>query len=467
MDPIKENKDEFELFRVQNPIFAYKAYSWKREGNKLILSFTYALSASDVITTDLSFLLPEEVADDAIKAHEDIIFRIGLIESLSYWKAHCSPTVHIECGSLSPEELKWWKDTWYDGLGEFRYRNGLLDVSKDEWVNFTFDDSKNSSAISNTFSKLVGNLIAFTGGKDSTLVLGLLRDSNTGPNETFFVSNASIDREKIKEQLSVSAYPETVIERKMHPRLLELNQSGALNGHTPFSIIVAFAGLLVASLRGLKYVIVGNEASASEPTVAGTDINHQYSKSFEFEKGFQNYCAKLWPDGPAYFSLLRPISEIGIGCMLQKYEETLPYISSCNKRPADKLWCGACAKCLFAHILFSAVFDIPYATKMIGTNMFATEEHFETLRDLCGINPVKPFECVGTMEESSALLAEIYKRKGAMDEPLLAEFWGLHDDTIHKALSFEELASAFHAHAIPEKSYVEILKKVQKDTCHE
>lgn len=38
-----------------------------------------------------------------------------------------------------------------------------------------------------------------------------------------------------------------------------------------------------------KYVILSNESSANEPNVKGTKINHQYSKTVEFENDFRNY----------------------------------------------------------------------------------------------------------------------------------------------------------------------------------
>ena len=79
------------------------------------------------------------------------------------------------------------------------------------------------------------------------------------------------------------------VKRILDRKIVELNQEGYLNGHTPFSSIVAFITYLVAYLNGKKNIILSNEASANQPTVIGTKINHQYSKTYEFESDFMNY----------------------------------------------------------------------------------------------------------------------------------------------------------------------------------
>jgi hypothetical protein len=287
----------------------------------------------------MDIILPEALPHEVIARHEDYIFRIGLVEALSYWKAYCSPNFYIKCGGLTPEEILWWETLWYDGMGEFKYRNGLLSVSKAEWVKIIPHGIPGSEKKGDTeFQPLQGNLIAFTGGKDSTLALGLLNDSTEKENE-LFVINPHPNAEKVRKALEASHLPETIVIRKMNDVLIAKNREGALNGHTPFSLVIAFLGLFAASLRGKQYFLVSNEASASEATVPGTNINHQYSKSFEFEKSFQSYASMLWPTGPNYLSLLRPLSEAGIVALLKEYEGAVPHISSCNTVGKESLSC--------------------------------------------------------------------------------------------------------------------------------
>jgi hypothetical protein len=461
MEFVVKNKALFDKYRVEYPIFKYDKYEWALNGSTLTLSYTYSFSNEDIIESLIEINLPEPIKKEEIEGHEDYIFRIGLINALSYWKAYCSPKLVISCGNLNDFEISWWKNLWYEGLGEFRYRNDLINIKKDDWVEFEQTNQENSDNFKNhNFEKLDGNLIAFTGGKDSTLVLGMFKESEDKNNEIFTI-NPSPQTEKIKEILEVNLYPQTTVLRTVNKRLIEINNLGALNGHTPFSAVVSFIGIFVASLRNKKYFIVANESSANEVTVLGTDINHQYSKSIIFEKSFQKYCENLWPGGPLYVSILRPFTEIGIACMLKRYESIMPYISSCNTIKRDNLWCGKCPKCFFASLLFSSVWDISYATKIIGTNMFDNISNMEMLFELTGIAETKPFECIGTTEESRAILSKIYTTKEAMDQPLLKEFWNLHKAILPNPQRFSEIANEFHKHLLPEK-LVSIIKNSHK-----
>ncbi len=467
MELVVENKAKFEELRAKYPDFTYDSYSWALNDTVLTLSFIFTFSEGDSITVSQKLKLPYTVSEETIERHEDFIFRIGLIEALSYWKAQCSPNFHINCGTLSEDEIAWWVETWYDGLGEFRYRNGLLSVKKENWVEFFFDKpKKHAPKISHDFSELSGSLVAFTGGKDSTLALGLMKDKGE-KIETFFVKAHGPKREEIKEVLGLTDIKETVVERNMHPHLLKLNEEGALNGHTPFSIVVAFLGMLSASLRGKKYFIVANEASSDAPTVPGTDINHQYSKSLHFERRFQKLSQMLWPDGPMYFSILRPFSEIGIAALLKKYEDAMPYISSCNTKNKEGAWCGECAKCLFAFMLISAEWDIAFAERLFGTNMFMHTRHLQNLLELTGIAVTRPFECVGTTQESLAILSHILVRfPEAKAMPLISVFLSKNIHMLLPPEIYKMILCEFHDHLIPDAGIIEYLEKVQDEVCY-
>ena len=71
---------------------------------------------------------------------------------------------------------------------------------------------------------------------------------------------------------------------------------------------------LIAVLAGRSAVIASNEASASHgnATWHGIDVNHQWSKSLEFERLFGKWLDRDRNGGPEYFSLLRPLSELRI-----------------------------------------------------------------------------------------------------------------------------------------------------------
>jgi len=58
-------------------------------------------------------------------------------------------------------------------------------------------------------------------------------------------------------------------------------------------------------------------------------INHQYSKSSEFEKKFRDYLTNLTPS-VSYFSLLRPLYELQIAKILAKLPQYHQVFKSCN-----------------------------------------------------------------------------------------------------------------------------------------
>ena len=119
------------------------------------------------------------------------------------------------------------------------------------------------------------------------------------------------------------------VSRTLDHNMLELNKQGFLNGHT-FRRWWRLLPVLSAYMTGRKYVVLSNESSANESTVAGTDVNHQYSKSFQFEQDFHNYEAKYIGSGVYYFSLLRPWSEFQIAEYFSRLKAYHSIFRSCN-----------------------------------------------------------------------------------------------------------------------------------------
>lgn len=191
-----------------------------------------------------------------------------------------------------------------------------------------------------------------------------------------------------------------VIRRKIDPTLLDLNTQGYLNGHTPFSAMLAFYTRLASVLSGIPNVALSNENSANESTVIGTSVNHQYSKSLEFEDDFRRYCP-----GFNYFSFLRPLSELQIAMLFSRFTDYHDVFRSCNVGSKQDIWCGHCAKCLFAYIILSPFIEPSRLNEIFGKSMLddITLEH--EFKQLIGEAETKPFECVGTVGEVRQALA--------------------------------------------------------------
>ena len=105
----------------------------------------------------------------------------------------------------------------------------------------------------------------------------------------------------------------------------------------------------------LKYVALSNESSANESTVAGSTVNHQYSKSFEFEQDFHKYEKDWLGSGVYYFSMLRPLSEFQIAKYFAGATAYHDIFRSCNAGSKQDIWCGHCPKCLFVFLILTGV----------------------------------------------------------------------------------------------------------------
>ena len=209
------------------------------------------------------------------------------------------------------------------------------------------------------------------------------------------------------------------LKRSIHPELLRRNAEGWLNGHTPFSAIVAFSSYLSALITGKKYIALSNESSANEGNVNGTGVNHQYSKSTEFEQDFREYCAKWLTVPPDYFSLLRPWSEWQIAQRFVQYPKYLPVFRSCNAGSKTDSWCGKCAKCLYVYIMLSAFLDDGDLKGIFGSEMLDDPEFTDLFDGLVYPDRDKPFECVGTRAEVQLALYNAYKRRENGHVPFL------------------------------------------------
>ena len=127
-------------------------------------------------------------------------------------------------------------------------------------------------------------------------------------------------------------HPVVRVRRTIDPALLALNGRGALNGHIPITAIVMSVAVVVAALVGAGEVVMANERDASLPTrvVDGEPVNHQYSKSWDFERRF-DAAVRAEIGGIDVYSLLRPVPEALIFGRVATMTDLLPRLSSCNR----------------------------------------------------------------------------------------------------------------------------------------
>jgi hypothetical protein len=308
----------FAELRRRHPRFIYNSFEGEPYSNDgVCVRFDFRLEPDIKFAPETRFegLHRQRVSELGTPVQENFYFHVGLVEMLSYWKAACSPEIVIETPedvpacALDAEQIAWWENLLRRGMGEYFYVN-QIDFRPPELVrifsaprkaqpmSLAFPGSQNSDRESRA-------LVLTSGGKDSVVTLETLRAAGQ-PFDCLLLNPtpAALDVARL-----AGCEKPIIVRRTIDPRLLELNAAGYLNGHTPFSALLAFLGVTVAALLGHRRVIVSNERSAEEATVEylGEQINHQYSKTFAFETAFRDYARQYLTSDIEYFSLLRPL----------------------------------------------------------------------------------------------------------------------------------------------------------------
>lgn len=416
-------QEKFEMLRKKHPVFTFESFEIENLVDKLIITYNFILG--DTITFRPQWEFIKKHTDIDYKSEEVVrrlVFNLGLVELVSYWKCACPPLVRIKAGYLNEEQKEWWKRQYYLGLGEFFYTN-RIDTNINDFMKIDVIAELPAYSYNNTVFEKSGCLIPIGGGKDSIVTMELLSHRKEN-NLCYMINKRDISIRCAK----LAGYNEDEIlieKRTLDPTLFGLNKEGYLNGHTPFSAVVAFSSVLTAYLFDKEYVVLSNEASANESTVEGTEVNHQYSKSYKFEQDFINYEKQYIDSGVHYFSLLRPFSELQIARFFAKYEKYYNVFRSCNVGSKSDIWCCACPKCLFVYGIMSPFIDPQELAEIFGSNMLEDESMIPIFDKLIGEEPEKPFECVGTRDElNTAICMAISKREAQGKElPKLYQYY--------------------------------------------
>lgn len=393
----------------QYKIFFFEDYTFWPAEKKLIL--TYSLDHKITFTEEIIFDFAFDPTFNRI-AFGRAIFGVFVMCGISYFKAFLPSRIEFSTKGLSVKQKTFFEKIYLHGLGEFFFVNQINPRGK---INFVSDPGfKNTLEPGIKIANIKGSIVPIGGGKDSLTTAEILK-SQGKDFETWTVG----DYPFFDSMIAQIGKPRLSVKRKIDTRLFDLNAQGAFNGHVPISAILAFLGVASAILRNKKNVILSNEASANEPNteIHGMQINHQYSKSLEFEKDFQAYVHQFISPDIDYFSFLRPLSELKIAEIFCKnfIEKYARNFSSCNRNfkisnwdfetgswkshVKNISWCGECPKCAFVFAIFSPFVKKEKLIEIFGENLFAKTKLQGTFRELLGLEGHKPFECVGEIEE--------------------------------------------------------------------
>lgn len=383
--------DKYNELRNKYDTFIYDSYEIEELENTTKITYNFIVPS---LTQYKPTLEVKKFKIDSFT--KNLIFHIGLVELVSYWKATCSKNVIIKAGYINKEQIEFFKKLYFYGLGELFYTNGIT-PNYDDFINIKCELKEQNIEIPNYVGN--GNLIPIGGGKDSNVTLEIMK-SDFEDNLCFIINPKQVTL-SCAQTAGYSNEKIVTVKRTIDKNLIELNKQGFINGHTPFSALVAFLSYFNAYITGKKYILLSNESSANESNVDGTKINHQYSKTYEFECDFNEYTKKYFKIDIKYFSLLRPLSEYQIAMLFSNYEKYHEIFKSCNvgSKKEPWYWCCSCPKCLFVYIILSPFLYKEKLIRIFGEDLFEKEDLLDIFIELTGYGKTKPFECVGTYEE--------------------------------------------------------------------
>ena len=343
-------------------VFRYTGYTTDAE--RAVLSCHYELDGREFTER---VTLPGQEGNprwhtEAAQAAARLLF---LLAGVSYYKTAAPPVVDLGETTLTAAEQAFLRDFYLHGLGEFAYRNHL-DLSALRLERTPSDQPKHQPGHPPRPRRqpVTGTVPSSrsAGGIDSIVTVEQVR--RRADVALFVVSRPGDRFDAIEEPAAVTGLPVVRAEREIDPQLLRSAELGFLNGHVPVTGILSAIAVLAAVLGDRDAVVMSNEWSASVPTLEyqGRPVNHQYSKSEEFEAAFRAVLAAS--PGP---NLICPSTSPGSGTAPscgwgRSSPSSPPYHSSfrsCNKafytERARRFthWCGECDKCAFIDLILA------------------------------------------------------------------------------------------------------------------
>ena len=419
----------------------------------------YALDNTPLVER---FFLPAGLtpSPSAKRAIDEALRLLHWIAGVSYWKTHCPPMWVFQGPQPTQHQATALNTIYQKGLAEFAWHHQLNLADR-----IACPSEPESSALGMDYRAPSvglgeGVLLPLGGGKDSLVAWHQL--SSVMPKEQLMsvqVGTApliqSLGEWMVSEGL---VHRHWVIRREIDPQLAEMNARGAMNGHVPITAINSAVLALFALVLDVQWVAFANERSADEATLideSGQAVNHQFSKSFEFEALFDDWIHRYVASDLSVFSVLRTQRELAIVkdfCLLDQFHDRF---SSCNRNfhidPSARgqtMWCGQCPKCHFVFLAMAVFLPPERLVAIFGSDLLDQQDCIAGFEALLALDGVKPFECVGeAVEARAAMLALSHSaqwRDHAVVQHLAPRLSGLDVPSI------DQLLEPVGPHLIPE-----------------
>lgn len=379
----KKHVLEFKGWEIQYPdIFFY--YSTEKK------DYHCTVSVSDIDEEDILKIPAEQMSY--------ILSTIGLSFVTKFYALQDFKTIKSH-PPLTRETIDFFETSLLSCLSEHRYREGLDPKRKIDIIAKKIDSYPATKH--HTASKM---LILNGGGKDSAVSSEIAK--SLGIDLALLSVNKNQSQENIAKISEIKVHHS--INFKYDPEIYK-NNKYSFNA-IPHILTYNFLSHLHATIHNYRYIVSGNEFSSNfgNITYRQMSINHQWPKSYEFEKMFSRLAKKHLYEDIEYFSILRPFYDIQLGHFFSQHPGYSSSIVSCNVDP--KNWCKKCAKCAFTYITLLAFSDKKSVTNLFGHDLLLDPEIRREILELID-ESIKPWECVGTKEECRSILSLVFEKE--------------------------------------------------------
>ncbi|MCA9348928.1 hypothetical protein KC878_02160 [Candidatus Saccharibacteria bacterium] len=295
--------------------------------------------------------------------------------------------------ALSDAERIFFEKLYDLGMREFKYLN-KIEVSKTPTIS---SPSKTQKTFGSTKTPTAQKVLLMNGGGKDGVAGSVILDL-AGVDFSWFSVNPGVSQLNI---VNKSTQGSVNVKRAIGRQTIW--ERAQYKGHKPTSSGLAIIGLLTALIYDYTDIVTSNEQAANEATIIhnGFAVNHQYTKSAEFEQDLQALCHEHGIN-IRYWSILRPLKENEILKIIERHQPaSISQITSCNHGFLTGTWCLNCTKCAFVALSFATYAPIAYGKIWPINRPLDNLGIVPSLKDL--LEADKPFECIGTSDELTAL----------------------------------------------------------------
>ena len=192
--------------------FIFESYDFDKY--KKILKLRYSYDDDLLFEEIIEFPSNKNLNKEEMFVLDKTFKYLHLACGISYYKLFLPKNIKIKTFQLSRDEADFFNDFYFNGLGEFSYRNNIINLRN--IINFPFNDNTYNKSSDLSLKKRY--TIPIGGGKDSITTMEILKKHY---NNLLLCSVGTA--QAIENTVKISGLDYFKINRKISPNLFEFN----------------------------------------------------------------------------------------------------------------------------------------------------------------------------------------------------------------------------------------------------